>query len=157
MTVQTGIPVMLAACLTASGWLLGKWLHSPRPEPSWRKRSGLAGLAVGAVSSALLASFYLYAWAYHALLTHGLASWAYGLVGLALSALGVVLGAVAVGYLRLSALLISLVAAFEWTRQFAAVAETRNAIDVATFIVIGVLALACLGRRWYSGQSRASR
>ena len=150
MAVQTRIPIILAACLVASGWMLVKWLHSSKAEASWRKRCGIAGLALSAVSSALLASFYLYAWGFNALFIHGLALWVYSLVGLALSGLGLILGAVAAGYLRFSAVLISLVSALEWMREFASIAETRSAIDIATFIVIGVIALTCIRHRGYS-------
>lgn len=149
MTDLPRIPIVLVACLAGSGWLLWKWAHTPREEPEWRKIPGLAGLALGAVSSALLAFFYLYAWGYHALIAHGLALWEYSFTGLGLSAVAVILGSFAVGYLRLSALMISLVAVLQWMRVFAP--ETSSLVDVATVVVIGTLAFASLRRSRHTG------
>ena len=103
---------------------------------------------IGSGSAVLFAWFYFYLWVARNLPAHGLALWTLVLVGEGLAIAGIVLGALGTGWVRQSAVLISLVVVFQWWRELASGAEPARLVDGIMFALLALYGLAWIGHRY---------
>lgn len=118
-------------------WTLARLIQTASSiKWSLRDRAGAFGLAAGAFSASLLASYYIFLAVENTLIAHGSALDVYFIVGSCAGAAGTIFALIGRGWVRRSALMISLVVVLQWYWMWAGGMGLDEIITCLTLLLL---------------------